>query len=223
MKILIIAAHPDDEVLGAGGTIAKLCRNGNEVYVLIITEGCTSQYKDKPELVEQKKNQALNANSVLGVKEVFFGNLPDMKLDRVSHIDINKIIEDTIDKIKPEVVYTHFYGDINKDHQYVFESTLVAVRPVFSQCVKELYCYQVPSSTEWGANLSHNIFIPNVIEEISSVYDIKQKALMQYESELREYPHPRCLEVIKMYDETLAKKNGLNLSEGFILIRKLNV
>lgn len=221
MRVLVIAAHPDDEVYGMGGTIAKLSSKGYDVYTLIITEGCTTQYKDNPELIEEKKKQAFKANSYLGVKKVFFGDLPDMKLDSIEHIKINAVIEKIIRDITPNVVYTHFYGDVNKDHTRVFESTMVAVRPVSSQCVQEIYCYQVPSSTEWAANVTQSTFIPNVFEEISPYYDQKQKSILAYSTELREYPHPRSLEVVKVYDEALAKRNGLNLAEGFMLIRKV--
>ena len=221
MKVLVIAAHPDDEVYGMGGTIAKLSKQGHDVYVLILTEGCSTQYKDQPHLIEEKKNQAYEANSILGVKEVIFGDLPDMKLDTVEHVEINAVIEKAIRDLEPDVVYTHFYGDVNKDHRCVFESTMVAVRPIHSQCVREVYCYQVPSSTEWAANVAQSTFIPNVFEEITEYYDIKKNAILAYSSEIREYPHPRSLEVVKMYDLVHAKRVGLELAEGFMLIRKV--
>ncbi|NLX90371.1 MAG: PIG-L family deacetylase [Firmicutes bacterium] len=222
MKILVIAAHPDDEVYGMGGTIAKLTKQGHELYVLIITEGCSTQYKDRPHLIREKKKQAYEANAVLGVKEVIFGDLPDMKLDTVAHVKINAVIEKAIRDLKPNVVYTHFYGDVNKDHRCVSESTMVAVRPIHLQCVREVYFYQVPSSTEWAANVALNTFTPNVFEEISKYYDRKQAAILAYSSEIREYPHPRSLKVVEMYDLALAKRNGLELAEGFMLIRKVN-
>jgi len=221
MRILVIAAHPDDEVYGMGGTIAKLSGKGHDVFTLIVTEGCSTQYKDQTHLIEEKKDQARKANTILGVKEVIFGDLPDMRLDTLEHIKINAIIEKAIEDIKPSVVYTHFYGDVNKDHGCVFESTMVAVRPVSSQCVREVYCYQVPSSTEWAANIAQNTFIPNTFEEVSAYYDKKQQSILVYTSEIREYPHPRSPEVVKVYDEALAKRNGLELAEGFMLIRKI--
>lgn len=99
---------------------------------------------------------------------------------------------------------------------------MVAVRPVYTQCVKEVLCYQVPSSTEWTGAVPHHIFIPNVFEEISMYYNKKEEAIKAYETEIREYPHPRCPEVVRCYDDALAKKNGLVLAEGFLLIRKVN-
>jgi len=221
MKILVIAAHPDDEVYGMGGTIAKLSSQGHEVYTLIVTEGCSAQYKDQLYLINEKREQAIKANAILGVKEVFFGNLPDMRLDTLEHVEINAVIEKAIISIKPDVVYTHFYGDVNKDHKCVYESTLVAVRPVPSQCVCEVYCYQVPSSTEWAANVAQNAFLPNVFEEVSAHYGKKQESIIAYSSEIREYPHPRSLKVVSIYDLALAKRNGLEIAEGFMLIRKV--
>ena len=128
-KILVIAAHPDDEVLGMGGTIAKYTSLGDEVSILIVTDGSTSQYRDKPELgaiIEAKKNETKNSAAILGVKDILYGELPDMKLDMTPHIEINRVIENAIAVIQPSIVYTHFNGDINKDHQRVYESTLVA-------------------------------------------------------------------------------------------------
>ena len=151
-KILVVAAHPDDEVLGMGGTIAKLTKAGNEVNVLIVTDGSSSQYRDSvglQKIIEDKKKETWACAQTLGVKNVFYGEQPDMKLDCTPHININKVIESLIDELKPDTVYTHFWGDVNVDHQNVYKSTLVAVRPVLGQVVKVLYCYRVPSSTEW--------------------------------------------------------------------------
>ena len=123
MKVLVIAAHPDDEVYGMGGTMAKLSDAGHEVHVLIVTDGCTAQYRNDPRLPEilaQKKEEARRANALLGVKAVHFGALPDMRLDTVSHVEVNQLIEETVDTVAPEVVYTHFYGDVNLDHQMVY-------------------------------------------------------------------------------------------------------
>ena len=169
MKILVIAAHPDDEVYGMGGTIAKLSEAGDEVHVLFVTDGCTAQYRNDPRLPQilaQKQEEARRANALLGVKAVHFGTLPDMRLDTVPHVEVNQLIEETVDAVAPEVVYTHFLGDVNLDHQMVYRSTLVAVRPVPGQTVRELYCYRVPSSTEWNPQLAHTAFLPNVMVDI---------------------------------------------------------
>ena len=161
MKILVIAAHPDDEVYGMGGTIAKLSEAGDEVHVLFVTDGCTAQYRNDPRLPQilaQKQEEARRANALLGVKAVHFGTLPDMRLDTVPHVEVNQLIEETVDAVAPEVVYTHFLGDVNLDHQMVYRSTLVAVRPVPGQTVRELY---LPSALLHGVEPSacpHGIF-----------------------------------------------------------------
>ena len=150
-NILVIAAHPDDEVLGMGGYIAKAVSNGEKVHLLIVTDGSSAQYANSKELtkiIESKKAETKEAARVLGISSIMYGDLPDMKLDTIAHIEINKVIEKAIETVKPDVVFTHFWGDVNKDHQKVYESTLVAVRPVPGQIVKEVYCYNVPSSTE---------------------------------------------------------------------------
>ncbi len=225
MKILVIAAHPDDEVYGMGGTIAKLSNEGHEVHVLIVTDGSTTQYKNHPNLdqIITNKNKEINkANNLIGTKQVHFGNLPDMKLDSVDHVDINKLIEETVRYIKPQVVYTHFFGDVNLDHQRVYESTLVACRPTPGQVVKELYCYRVPSSTEWAPQNERSFFKSNVISCIDNFKKQKSDAIEAYETELRDYPHPRSSQAVNELDTALGLKYGVGSAEEFLLLRKIN-
>ena len=222
-KILVIAAHPDDEVLGMGGTIAKLTQAGNEVYVLIATDGSSSQYRGSDELnkiIEDKKLETKACANVLGIKKVFYGELPDMKLDCTPHIVINQVIEKTINEIQPQIVYTHFWGDVNMDHQQVYKSTLVAVRPVMGQIVKELYCYRVPSSTEWTPNKSDTMFMPNVFIDINDVAEQKYEAFAKYSTELRDYPHPRSIKHLKELDIARGLEVGQGPTETFVLLRK---
>lgn len=223
-KVLIIAAHPDDEVLGLGGTIAKHTKNGDEVHLLIITDGSTSQYKKSKELskiIDNKKKETEDCAKILGISTIIYGNLPDMKLDITPHIEINEVIENAINIIKPDIVYTHFWGDVNQDHIQVFNSTLVAVRPMVNQSVKEIYCYNVPSSTEWGSYNQFVAFSPNTFVDISKYFDIKQKAIECYKTELRNYPHPRSIECIKNYDKDCGLKVGVKMAESFVMIRNI--
>jgi len=225
MKVLVIAAHPDDEVYGMGGTIAKLVAQGNEVHVLIVTDGCISQYRNDDNLeaiLKRKQEEAQEANSILGVKCVHYGNLPDMGLDQVPHIQINQVIEELIQWLKPEVVYTHFYGDVNLDHQLVYKSTLVATRPIVGQCVKKLYAYCVPSSTEWSPQLANSVFTPNVFVEIEPYVLKKVEAIKSYVTELREYPHPRSVESVMKKDIVAGLQCGLKKCEFFMLIRQID-
>lgn len=224
MKILVVAAHPDDEVYGMGGTIAKLADEGNEVHVLIVTDGSTTQYAGRPDLeqiLENKRQETSAAAQILGVKKVHYGFLPDMKLDTLPHVEVNRVIEQAVREIQPDVVYTHFYGDVNLDHQMVYRSTLVAVRPVPSQCVKELYCYYVPSSTEWSPQLTHTAFMANVKVDISKYEEKKKQALLAYKTEIREYPHPRSAQYVQEMDRVCGLQWGMAGSEGFVLLRKI--
>ncbi len=224
MKILVIAAHPDDEVYGMGGTIAKLSEAGDEVHVLIVTDGCTAQYRKRPppgrRSWQQKQEEARRANALLGVKAVHFGTLPDMRLDTVPHVEVNQLIEDTVDAVAPEVAYTHFFGDVNLDHQMVYRSTLVAVRPVPGQTVRELYCYRVPSSTEWNPQLAHTAFLPNVMVDITDYAALKEAALLAYQTEARAYPHPRSAQYVRETDRSCGLQWGMGSSEAFMLLRK---
>ena len=224
-NVLVIAAHPDDEVLGMGGTIAKLVNNGCTVDVLIVTDGSSSQYRESDhlaEIIEAKKKETRNCADILGVRNIYYGELPDMKLDKTPHIVINQVIEKVIDEVQPDTVFTHFWGDVNRDHQEVYMSTLVAVRPVMGQVVKELYCYRVPSSTEWTPNKADTMFMPNCFVDIEKFAEQKYKAFACYSTELREYPHPRSVQYLREADKAAGLRIGLLAAEEFVLLRKID-
>lgn len=225
-KILVIAAHPDDEILGVGGTMARYVAQGDEVAVMIVTDGSTSQYRQNENIdaiLAEKKNETEVACTIVGVKKIFYGELPDMKLDVISHIDINEKIEKVLEEFKPEIVFTHFWGDVNKDHKMVYESTLVACRPVMNQIVKKIYAYSVPSSTEWNFGNVSNTFSPNTFIDIDGEYSEKKYLAMNaYKKELRPYPHPRSIEFLKKSDMVEGNKVGLKCAESFILLREVN-
>ena len=144
-----------------------------------------------------------------------------MKLDCTPHININKVIESLIDELKPDTVYTHFWGDVNVDHQNVYKSTLVAVRPVLGQVVKVLYCYRVPSSTEWTPCKVDTMYMPNVFVDITEEAELKYEAFSKYSTELRDYPHPRSIQHLKELDVARGLEVGQGLTETFVLLRKL--
>lgn len=224
-RVLVIVAHPDDEVLGVGGTIAKLASQGVECHLLIVTDGSSSQYRDSDhlhEIIEAKKLETKGCADLLGFKSIHYGELPDMKLDKTPHIAINQVIEKVIDQIQPDTVFTHFWGDVNRDHQEVYKSTLVAARPVMGQVVKELYCYRVPSSTEWTPNKADTMFMPNYFVDIEKFAEIKYKAFACYSTELREYPHPRSVQYLRETDKAAGLSVGLLAAEEFVLLRKLD-
>lgn len=218
-RILVIAAHPDDEVLGVGGTIAWHTKcNGDEVYVLFLTEGCSSQYKNNEAIITQKKNEAETANKILGVKDLFFEDLPDMRLDSLLHIEINEAIEKYVKKIQPNIVFSH-QPDINKDHVIIFESTMVVLRPVPNSSIKKILLYASASSTEWTAPFSGNYFMPNVFYNITETLDLKLNAFSCYKTELRDFPHPRAIDSVRIYAQQVGISVGLQAAEPFMLMR----
>ena len=150
-----------------------------------------------------------------------FGGMPDMRLDVTPHIQVNQAIEKVIDEIQPDTVFTHFYGDVNLDHQCVFKSVMVAVRPVADQVVQEVYCFNVPSSTEWNVFNTSTMFMPNMVVNIADFAEQKYAALAEYKTELREYPHPRSIEHVRKQDEAEGLKAGLLSAESFMLVRKV--
>jgi LmbE family N-acetylglucosaminyl deacetylase len=220
-KILIIAAHPDDEVLGCGGTAARLVKQGNEVYTLVLGEGITSrdasrQREKREQEIIQLKKQVHEANGVIGIKEVFTHDFPDNRFDSVPLLDIVKVIEAIKNKVKPGIVFTHYEQDLNIDHRITYQAVLTAVRPTVNETVKEIYSFEVLSSTEWNFPLR---FSPEVFFDISETIDIKLAAMEKYQSELKEFPHPRSLKGIRLNAEQWGMKTGLKYAEAFKLVR----
>ncbi len=224
MKVLIVAAHPDDEVLGCGATIPKIARKtDNEVYTLILGDGITSRYSEDEldttevkEQVERINNCALEAGKILGVRETKTYRNLCCRFDTVPLLNIIKIIEREIERIQPQVIYTHWPHDVNIDHKKVYDAVLSATRPLPHSCVKTIFSFEVLSSTDW---VFRSQFSPNVYENVEETLETKIRALQIYESEIREFPHPRSVEAIK----TLARKRGtevgINSAEAFELIR----
>ncbi len=223
-NILVAVAHPDDEVLGMGGTIARLAAEGCDIHLLIVTDGSSSQYKNVPELqkiIEKKKAETALSAEILGIKTVDYGELPDMKLDCTPHTEVNGVIKNAIDKYSPDAIFTHFWGDVNIDHRCVYESVIVAARPVPGQEIKEIYCFRVPSSTEWMPNKTSTMFMPNIYVDISKYEDKKLKAMAAYETEIRDFPHPRSVSYLKKTDEATGLSVGMEAAEPFVLLRKI--
>lgn len=220
-KILIIAAHPDDEVLGCFGTVAGMIKRGYEAYSLILSRGKTSRGNvDKAE-TEKLREEMLKANNSAGIKNVFQTDFPDNKFDSVALLDIVKEIETIKNKIKPEIIFTHHFGDINIDHQITHKAVLTATRPMKGKFVKSIYAMEIPSSTEWNAYSRSTVFVPNVFFDITDTIDDKVNAMKYYKSELREYPHPRSLRFIKEYAKTNGVCAGVKYCEKFQLIRQI--
>jgi LmbE family N-acetylglucosaminyl deacetylase len=222
-KILIVAAHPDDEVLGCGGTVARLVNEGYEAYTLILGEGITSrdqirnQKKRETEILMLKKNIE-KAKKILGIKKTYVFDFPDNRFDSVPLLDIVKKIEEIKKKIKPNIIFTHYEKDLNIDHQITCRAVMTATRPVIQETVKEIYSFEISSSTEWSYPLS---FSPNVFFDISKTVDKKLKAMEQYTSELCEYPHPRSIKAIGIKAQNWGASIGIKFAEAFFCIRNL--
>lgn len=220
-KILIIASHPDDEILGCGATISRLVNEGYEAYTLILGEGVTSRdekrNRDKRETEIQKlKQDILKANKLIGVKNIFTFDFPDNRFDSIPLLDIIKKIEEIKNKIKPDIIFTHFKNDLNIDHKKTYEATLTATRPMKNETVKTIYSFEVLSSTEWNYPTT---FSPNVFFDITKTIDKKIKSMKCYENELRSFPHPRSIETIESNAKTWGSKIGCDFAEAFELIR----
>lgn len=224
-KILVVAAHPDDEVLGCGGTIARLAQEGHAVFITILGEGITSRTTHR-ETANQTQVQALHDCSkqvagLLGAKDLFIYSLPDNRFDTVPLLDIIKIIEERISHLSPEVIYTHHRGDLNIDHSIVHRATLTATRPIAGQSVKRVYAYEVPSSTEWAFGQFTTGFQANVFFDISVTLEKKIEAMEIYESESRTFPHPRSPEALRALAKRWGAVAGLGAAEAFDLIREI--
>lgn len=224
MKILIVAAHPDDEILGVGGTIARHIEAGDEVYALILGEGQTSRYEKREGaregIVEELHKNTLAAVSVLGIKEVFFENFADNRFDREDLLDIVKAVERKIAALQPRIIYTHHRGDLNIDHQITYRAVLTATRPMADQPVKEIYTFETVSSTEWNFTYRGEQFAPNVFVKLTEEQFGKKLAAMEkYETELCEYPHPRSLEMLKAVAARWGGVAGGQPVEAFEVVR----
>lgn len=218
MNILVLAPHPDDEVLGCGGTIAKHTSDGDEVNLCIVTKAYPPEWPK--EEVKQRKEEALRANRILGTKKTYFLDLPTVKLDTIPQKELNEAITQVVNKLQPEIVYIPHGGDLNNDHRLVFSAAMVATRPKPPLTIRRVLCYEVLSETEWAAPFVENAFMPNVYVDISKTLATKLKAMSEYKSELKEFPHPRSLEAISALTKMRGATIGVEAAEAFMLIRE---
>jgi len=222
MKILVIAPHPDDEVLGCGGTIKNYTNNGDEVYLCIATKPYTPEWSE--EFIKNRKEEINNSCKVLGIKETFFLDLPTVKLDTVSQKQINDLIAVCVEKVKPEIVYIPHKGDLNRDHQIIFDSSLVAVRTKPDGFIKKVFSYEVLSETDWGEQKIRgmdDIFLPTVYVDIEKTLKNKLEAMECYGNEVKKFPHPRSLKGITVLSEKRGMESGLENAEAFVLVKEI--
>jgi LmbE family N-acetylglucosaminyl deacetylase len=221
-SVLIIAAHPDDEILGCGGLMAKYGLRGVIFKILFIGEGSTCRFEDYISdegvlAVKQRNSSAIKALNALNVKDIEFNNLPCGRLDQTPIISINKIIEKSIKKFMPDTVLTHSPNDANNDHKIVFNAAVMATRPGAQNHVNTLMSYEVLSSSEWAYV---EAFTPNYFEELTEKeVDLKWTALSHYESEIKNYPFPRSSGGVKALAMMRGMQSGFKYAEAFRIIR----
>ena len=215
-RVLVLAAHPDDEVLGMGGTIAVHAERGDEVRIVVVTDGSSTQYPGDAEIRARKEDEALRAAAELGVTDYVHLDLPDMRLDTLPHVEVNRVVEEHVRDFTPARVYTP-HPDVNRDHRVLFDSVAVATRPMPGQPVRRLFTYAPTSSTEWTPP-SLNWFV-----EITATIERKVAAFAHYETERREYPHPRSERAIRAAAEFYGSNCGCDHAEPFVLVRGIEV
>tara|TARA_R110002050_G_scaffold270114_2_gene413075 strand:+ start:26008 stop:26685 length:678 start_codon:yes stop_codon:yes gene_type:complete len=221
-KVLVVAPHCDDEVLGCGGVIKKRAEAGDEVYVLMITNG----HIGAPELFKaedtaQNRVEAQRANSLLGVKNVIFFDFPAPRLDSIPSYKLSIAISKVIKENKIEIMYIPHRGDIHRDHFVTFECSLVAARPINNCTVKTIYSYETLSETEWAMPFQNEAFIPTVFEDITEQIDDKINSFSKYEGQVKAFPHSRSIESIKALAMHRGATVGCNYAEAFMLIREI--
>lgn len=214
MKVLVIAPHPDDEVLGVGGTIAKHTSQGDEVTITVVSEGVSAQYSD-PKMKDVRRKACKEACKLLGVERIQFFDLPDAKLMESGLVEITKVVNESMNEFSPDILYAPDRSELHMDHRMVYEATLVVTRPyleIFSG--KSVYFYET-------STLRYSVFDPSYYVDISKHIDAKIEAFKIYESEVEEFPHPRSLEAIKSIARIRGAEAGVQFAEGFVVGRQV--
>ena len=219
MSILVVAAHPDDEVLGAGATIARHAKTGDKVTVLILATGLDSRGAADAQAHRVLRHQAETAASILGVRDLKFADFPDNRMDTIALLDVVKAIEDLAGRVNPQTVYTHCARDLNVDHEITARAVATAFRPLPNASAKRILAFDVPSATDW--NPSAAPFAPTTFIDATATLETKLKAMACYEGELRPFPHARSLEAIRARAVAWGTHVGLAAAEPFELLREI--
>ena len=214
-NILVIAPHPDDETLGCGGTIAKHVSSGDHVTLCIVTTVYTPDWTE--ESIDIRNEQITKAIEILGINDVIKLGYRTVKLDTIPQKEISERLADVVKQVNPDIAYIPYKGDLHRDHRIIFESALVALRPV-NWNVQRILSYETLSETEWGQPIEP--FIPNAYCNISETFSKKAEAMEAYKTELKEYPHPRSLEAIEALAKKRGSEAGLFYAEAFMVIRE---
>lgn len=216
-RVVVIGAHPDDEILGAGGTLARHVRAGDEVHAIVVADGAGSRYPD--EMMAKLEKDAKRAAETIGFASLRLQALPDQRLDTVPSIDLTQLIESLLDDVRPNVVYTHFPSDVNTDHGIVARAAWTACRPYARPQLRRFAVFETPSSTEWAWPMHGSNLDPNHFVDVSQTLDIKIAAMECYESEMREYPHPRSCRALSERAAYWGSVVGRMAAEPFRILR----
>ena len=222
-KVLIVVAHTDDETIGMGGTIKKHINQGDEVFVISMTDGIGARDFFVKEDILKRVDSSNLASEILGFNWLERFNFKDNMLDNEPLLEIIKSIEKSKNIIQPNLVYSHSGGDLNIDHRILANAVLTAFRPEPNQSCKEIRLFEISSATDFGNEYITGKFIPNLFIDISSTWDDKEKALLAYKDELKVFPHSRSLEGIKNLAKLRGNQVGLKMAEAFQVIRKINL
>ena len=219
--ILIVVAHSDDEALGMGGTISIHSSKGEKVYVISMTDGVGSRNNIKEEDAKRRNLYANKSAEILNFKWLSKGNFPDNKLDSISRLEIIQFIEKAKLLINPTLIYTHSPNDLNIDHRIVYESTITAFRPQPNEIWQEIRTFEVPSATDYGADLLGTSFNPNLFIDITTSISKKLKAIREYKEEIREEPHSRSISGIENLAKYRGNQIGVQFAEAFKIVKKI--
>lgn len=223
-NILVFAAHPDDELLGLGGTIRRMVNNGVEAHAVILAEGLTSREEKRSDAdfseLKELQEDARKAAGIVGYKSIDFCGFPDNRMDGTELLDIIKVVSKYLEKYKPDTIFTHHHGDLNIDHRRTCEAVLTACRPVGDYYVKRIYAFETPSSTEWNFTYNES-FKPNVYFDVTDTLQAKIDGMNCYRSERTEYPHPRSSEALLSLGKYRGSNIGVSLAEAFELLYEI--
>jgi len=219
MRVLVIATHPDDEVFGCGGSIARHVGQGDEVHVLVVTRGVPELFP--PAQIEETRREMRAAHNILGVTGTHYLDFPAPRLDTVPGHEVADAIRRHFMELQPQVVYLPHRGDIHSDHRSVYYATLVAARPINGCSVYRLLSYETLSETEWAPPSGSDAFVPTVFVDINQYLDAKLEAAKCYHSQLKESPHPRSLEAITLQARLRGSTVNLLAAEAFMLVREI--
>lgn len=225
-KVLVIAAHPDDEVLGMGGALLKHKAEGDSISIMFMSDGVTGRdfvydRAARQADIDRRKEMALQAGKLFDARKIDFLDLPNLRLDREYILELTKHIEDQIDCVHPDIVYTHFSNDTNIDHCVTHRASVIAMRPVPGRKISSLRLFEIGSSTEYALPAFGDSFTPNLFINIADFCEQKMELIRCYDYEMRDFPHPRSEEAIRARDIFRGSSVGLSCAEAFIEARHI--